>query len=79
MPFVTSFERLGRQEGRQEGRQQALHESTLELLQTQFKEVPYPVRERLQVLTDEPTLKRLLREAALAPDLATFTKATQPP
>jgi hypothetical protein len=71
MPYVTSFERLGREEGRQEGRQ----ENILDILQARFDDVPCGIRERILTLRDEPELKRLLRQAALVQTLADFAPA----
>ena len=36
MPYVTSIEKIGRQEGRQEGRLQALREALLDLVENGF-------------------------------------------
>jgi predicted transposase YdaD len=72
MPYVTSIEQLGREEGRQEGRLTGRQEDILEALATRFGKVPAEVGERVQALQDEATLKRLLRQAVLAPSLEAF-------
>ena len=81
MPYVTSIEQLGREEGRQEGRQEGLltgrQEDILEALATRFGEVPYELRERVQAIQEEGTLKRLLRQAVLAPSVEAFSAALQ--
>ncbi len=43
MPYVTSVERLAKQEGRTEGQLQGLRESVLDALEARFADVPYPL------------------------------------
>jgi hypothetical protein len=45
----------------------------LDVLDTRFGEVPDAVRERVNALCSEPTLKDLLRRAARVPSLAEFS------
>jgi len=87
MPHITLFEELalkeGIQKGRQEGRQEGLEkgivqtarEAILDVLDSRFGEVPDSVRERINVLCSEPTLKDLLRRAARASSLDEFSVA----
>jgi len=85
MPYVTSIQQLGREEGREEGRQEGRQEGLLtgrqedilEALATRFGAVPYELRERVQAIQEEGTLKRLLRQAVLAPSLEAFSAALQ--
>ena len=70
MPYITSNERIGREEGRQA----ALQENIIEVLEARFGAVPYAWRERLLAVRKESELKRLLRQAALTPDLDKFQK-----
>ena len=79
----------GRQEGRQEGLErgiqkglleglekgivQTAREAILDVLDSRFGEVPDSVRERINVLCSEPTLKDLLRRAARASSLDEFS------
>jgi len=80
MPYVTSFERLSRQEGRREGRQEgrqegvlcASRESIFDVLETRFGEIPFALRERVNALDDEQALKELRRRAILIPALDQF-------
>ena len=74
MPYITSNERIGREEGRQEGRQAALQENIIEVLEARFGAVPYAWRERLLAVREKSKLKRLLRQAVLTPDLDKFQK-----
>ncbi|MFM8880337.1 MAG: hypothetical protein ACKOKG_14585 [Verrucomicrobiota bacterium] len=80
MPHVTLFEELSRKEGLIEGLIEGLEkgilqkarESILDVLDTRFGEVPDSVRERVNALGSERTLKELHRRAILSPDLAEF-------
>jgi predicted transposase YdaD len=81
MPHITLFEELalkeGRQEGLLEGRQEGLlqnaREAILDVLDTRFGHVPDAVREQVNALCSEPTLKDLLRRAARVPSLDEFS------
>ena len=82
MPYVTSIERLGRQEGRQEGLQEGLQEGRqeglqegliqdiLEVLEVRFGPVPDALRVQIESLGDVATLRKLHRQALLAASLA---------
>jgi hypothetical protein len=80
MAYVTSNERMARQEGlqaglqegRQEGRQQAKRESLLRVLEARFGEVPYTLRERVGAVEDDALLSQWLTHAATAPSLEAF-------
>lgn len=67
MPYVTSIERLGRQEGLQQGLQEGLQrgarEDVMEILRTRFTTVPPAVIEALGRIDDLGTLRSLLRRA----------------
>jgi hypothetical protein len=59
MPYITSVERLARQEGIiQKGR-----EDVLEVLEVRFGEVPPQIVQKVNFIEDPATLKTLLREA----------------
>ena len=70
----------GRQKGRQEGLVEGLEkgivqtarESILDVLDTRFGQVPSSVRERINALCSEPTLKDLLRRAVRTPSIEEF-------
>ena len=70
MPYVTSIERLGRQEGRQEGLQEGLIQDILEVLEVRFGPVPDALRVQIESLGDVATLRKLHRQALLAASLA---------
>ena len=74
MPYVTSIEKIGRQEGRL----QALREALLDLVEARFGAVPYGIRELILALKDEVEVKRLLRQAGLAQTLQEFSGALTP-
>ena len=85
MPHITLFEELalkeglekglleGRQEGLEKGILQTGREAILDVLDTRFGEVPDAVREQVNALCSEPTLKDLLRRAARVPSLDEFS------
>jgi hypothetical protein len=81
MPHITLFEELALKEGLEKGIQKGLEkgilqtgrEAILDVLDTRFGEVPDSVRERVNALCSEPTLKDLHRRAILIPSLAEFS------
>ena len=83
MPYITSIERLakeegwqeGRQEGRQEGFLQARRVDILAALEARFGSLPQALRERVQSVTDESALHQAFRTAITAPSLEQFLRA----
>jgi hypothetical protein len=77
MPHITLFEELALKEGLEKGLEKGIlqtgREVILDVLDTRFGEVPDAVRERVNALCSEPTLKDLLRRAARVPILAEFS------
>jgi hypothetical protein len=77
MPHITLFEELALKEGLEKGLEKGIlqtgREAILDVLDTRFGEVPDSVRERVNALCSEPTLKDLLRRAARVPSLAEFS------
>ncbi|MGK7947100.1 MAG: transposase [Microcystaceae cyanobacterium] len=68
MPYVTSFERIARQEGIvQNGR-----EAILEVLEVRFSSFPNELAEKINQLEDTEQLKTLHREAITVGSLAEF-------
>ena len=72
MPHITLFEELALKEGLEKGILQTAREAILDVLDTRFGQVPDSVRERVNALGSEPTLKTLLRRAARASSLEEF-------
>lgn len=68
MPYITSIERLGRQEGRQ----QALREDILDILEVRFGAVPERVQSLIAATTEESRLKHLHRRTVLVDSPAQF-------
>ena len=62
-------------EGLEKGILQTAREAILDVLDTRFGPVPDSVRERINALGSEPTLKRLLRRAVQASSLEEFQSA----
>ncbi|MDH4371806.1 MAG: hypothetical protein QE510_00250 [Verrucomicrobiota bacterium] len=83
MPHITLFEELALKEGLEKGIQKGLEkgilqnarEAILDVLDTRFGEVPDSIRDRINSLGSEPTLKTLLRRAARASSLEEFQAA----
>jgi hypothetical protein len=84
MPHITLFEELALKEGLEKGIQKGLmeglekgilqtaREAILDVLDTRFGQVPDSIRDRINSLGSEPTLKTLLRRAARASSLEEF-------
>jgi hypothetical protein len=62
MPYVTSYERMAREEGRLEAKREAVRE----VVRARFGTVPQALEERLAT-ADEATLNTLIQRAATAP------------
>jgi hypothetical protein len=75
MPHITLFEELALKEGLEKGMVLTARESILDVLDTRFGQVPESVRERINAIGSEPTLKNLLRQAARASSLEEFQSA----
>jgi len=56
MPYITSVERIGRQEGRREGRQEGEAAVLLRLITLKFGPPSEPVRQRVQEADAETLL-----------------------
>jgi hypothetical protein len=70
MPYVTSYERMAREEGRLEGREEgrldAKREDIRQFVRARFGSVPQALEERLAA-ADEATLNAFIQRAATAP------------
>ncbi len=73
-PYISSIERMGRDEGRQEGRVVTLREDILDNLEARFGVVSDEVRHKIESTEDESRLKELHRKAVVVSDLATFSQ-----
>ncbi|NEP50586.1 MAG: hypothetical protein F6K65_17980 [Moorea sp. SIO3C2] len=62
MPYVTSIERLARQEGIEEGILQTSRETLLEVLQVRFEDVPRELVEKINQIESVSVLKTLHRQ-----------------
>ena len=80
MPHITLFEELALKEGLEKGLVEGLEkgivqnarEAILDVLDTRFGHVPDSVRERINAIGSERTLKDLHRRAVLTPSLDEF-------
>ena len=74
MPYLTSIERMGREEGRVE----ALREDVIEALEVRFGQVPLSVHQHVTHSGDAAQLKARHRLAVRYADVAEFERALQP-
>ena len=72
MRYVTSIERLAKEEGIEQGVLQNAKENTLEVLEIRFSEVPREIVEVINGIEDESVLKTLFRRAIAISSLAEF-------
>ena len=83
MPYVTSFERLAREEGRDLGRKEGRDEGSIEaarnaicqVLESRFGPVPEDLDSRIHSVAEPAALEELIRRAAVAESLEAFTAA----
>ena len=69
MPYVTSVERLAKEEG-QVAR---AREDVIDALEARFGEVPYQLREAINHIDDDKRLRELLRKAVVVKNLDSFS------
>ena len=76
MPYITSIERLAREEGQEEGRKDGLvaglHAAVLGILEARFGDVPSTLATAIKAIDDPAVLDQLVRHAALADTLEAF-------
>jgi hypothetical protein len=77
MPYVTSFERLAREESRQEGVAKVYQDAILELLELNFKKVGTKQARKVRAVCDIKRLQALLRGAREADTLDEALSAIQ--
>jgi hypothetical protein len=72
MRYVTSIERLAKQEGREEGRVESARESIIEVLEVRFGEIPNPILAKINGINEVSLLKTIHRQAIAIPSLDAF-------
>ena len=72
MEIVTSWMEEGRQQGLQQGLLQKAREAVIEVLETRFGDIPYPLREAVTAMPDLDRLKQWHRAAIQVPSLDSF-------
>lgn len=72
-PYMTTGERIGREQGLQQGSLEEGRMILFEALDERFGEVPAPLAETIQQLEDRDRLRRLLRQAISCASLDEFT------
>ena len=75
MPYVTSIERMAKEEGHREGRQEILREAILDALEVRFGTIPESIRERVNATTDESRLRDWHHRAVVCATLPDFQQA----
>lgn len=73
MPYITSVERLAREEGELE----TLQEVIVNILKLRFNEVPQPLVERLHEINDVTHLKQIYPQAVLTQSLGEFQQSLE--
>jgi hypothetical protein len=73
MRYVTSIERLAKQEGIEEGRVETARESIIEVLEVRFGEIPSTIVEQINGIQDVTVLKELHRQAIATSSLDAFS------
>lgn len=84
MPYITSVERLAKEEGAKEGVALARREVILETLTLRFTTVPAVLAEQLNQVDEMAVLRELQRQAVIASSLEQFQqllerRLTEPP
>ena len=77
MPYITTAERIGREEGRQEGMLAEAREMVLEALDIKFNTVPGDMQSIINALNNRVLLKKLHRSAIQSKDIQEFRKIIQ--
>jgi len=72
MPYVTSIERLAKEEGIQEGRLETLRETIIDVLKVRFEAIPSTVSDMLTGLEDGALLKQLHLQAITVCSIEAF-------
>jgi len=70
--YVTSIERLARQEGIEQGVLQKAQESAIETLEVRFGAVPTSIVEAIDTIEAEDKLRSLFRQAIVIDSLEEF-------
>lgn len=74
MRYVTSIERLAKQEGREEGKVETARESIIEILEVRFGEIPNTIVAKINDINDVSVLKTILKQAIVIPSLDEFSE-----
>ena len=72
MPYITSVERIGREEGLREGLQQGAQQMLLDALDERFGTLPESVSAAIHQIQDQEQLRLLHRHAIRSKSLAEF-------
>ena len=75
--YVTNFERLAIEKGEQIGMLREVRELVIDALELKFGEVPEGLQTKLQEIQEREVLRKLHRQAILAPSMEEFRKSLQ--
>jgi len=74
MPFITTAERIGREEGREEGMLDDAREMVLEAIDIRFNNIPEDIYKQIKALNNRILLKKLHKSAIKSKDIEGFKK-----
>ena len=74
MRYVTSIERIAKQEGIEEGKVENARESIIEVLEARFGKIPSDALESINCINDISVLKSLLRDATTISSMEAFVE-----
>lgn len=74
MRYVTSIERIAKQEGIEEGKVEIAREDVIEVLAVRFGDIPSNVLENINRINDVSVLKRLHRNAIAISSMEAFVE-----
>ncbi len=75
MQYVTSIERLGREEGLKDGRLSEAREMVLEAIDARFQVIPEDLAAKVKKIDARKTLKSLLRKAVTCQSIDALREA----
>jgi hypothetical protein len=72
MPYITSTERIAREEGLIQGQLKEAQKAVLKVLEVRFGNIPYGTKEKITYCDDLNRLEKCLRKAVLIKSLTEF-------
>ncbi|MEE4358870.1 MAG: hypothetical protein V2I97_20545 [Desulfococcaceae bacterium] len=72
MPYITSWERIGKKEGKKEGMLEERKRIIIEMVRERFGKTPRDISNTIRQINDTDLLKSLLMQSVRCPDLNSF-------